>query len=128
MRNVFTCYIFISLKLFVWLLLLFSSHIILIWTLNHYSFFTTSGTRCGGKYGKFTGEYNDLEFWKVNIQEILNQQRCIEVLIEEILMSLDLTKVEKVEMVGKVKCAIILCLRDKLLMKIAREKLHMRCG
>lgn len=62
----------------------------------------------------------------MKIQEILNQQRCIEALIEETLLSLDLTKVEKVEMVGKVKCAIILCLIDKLLMEVAREKHHMR--
>jgi len=69
---------------------------------------------------KFTGS-NDFGLWKVNMREILIQQKCVEALKGEAQMSAHLTLAEKTEMNDKAVSAIILCLGDKVLREVARE-------
>ncbi|PNX97095.1 ubiquitin-protein ligase [Trifolium pratense] len=70
---------------------------------------------------KFTGS-NDFGLWKVKIREILIQQKCVEALIGEAQMHATLTPAERTEMNNKVLSAIILCLGDKVLREVAKEK------
>lgn len=62
------------------------------------------------------------DLWKVNIQDTLIQQKCIEERKGEALMPALLTQVEKIEIMGNVKNAIILFLRDKFLREVSKEK------
>lgn len=70
---------------------------------------------------KFSG-HNNFALLKVKMQQVLTQERCIEALKGEVSMFFRQTQVEKTEMVDKVRRAIILCLRDKVLRKVDREK------
>ncbi|KEH28506.1 hypothetical protein MTR_5g099435 [Medicago truncatula] len=49
---------------------------------------------------KFTGS-NDFGLWKVKMQAVLTQQKCVEALKGEAAMSATLTQEEKREMVGR---------------------------
>jgi len=69
---------------------------------------------------KFTGS-NDFGLWKVKMQAVLTQQKCVEALKGEAAMLAHLTQAEKREMIDKAKSAIVLCLRDKVLRDVARE-------
>lgn len=53
---------------------------------------------------------------------ILTQKKFIEALKGETSMYVRLTEAKKTEMVDKTRSTIILCLKDKVLMKVAREK------
>ena len=59
---------------------------------------------------KFSGN-NDFGLWKIKMQAILIQEKCIDALKSEALMPAGLTQVHKTEMVDKARSAIILCLR-----------------
>lgn len=69
---------------------------------------------------KFTGS-NDFGLWKVKMQAVLTQQKCVEALKGEAAMPAHLTQAEKREMIDKAKSAIVLCLGDKVLRDVARE-------
>ena len=56
------------------------------------------------------------------MEAILIQHGCVEALKGEERMSVSLSSKEKSEMIAKAKSAIILCLRDKALREVAREK------
>jgi len=58
---------------------------------------------------KFTGS-NDFGLWKVKMQTVLTQQKCVEALKGEAAMPTSLTQAEKREMIDKAKSAIVLCL------------------
>ncbi|CAJ2640159.1 unnamed protein product [Trifolium pratense] len=70
---------------------------------------------------KFTGS-NDFGLWKVKMRAILTQQKCDEALLGEAHMPATLTPAEKTEMNNKALSAIILCLGDKVLREVAKEK------
>ena len=55
------------------------------------------------------------------MQAVLTQQKCVEALKGEAAMPTNLTQAEKHEMIDKAKCAIVLCLEDKVLRDVARE-------
>ncbi|CAL5199209.1 unnamed protein product [Lathyrus oleraceus] len=65
---------------------------------------------------------NDFGMWKVNMQANLIQDKCIYDLKGEESMHVRLSKVEKTETVDKAMSVIILCLGDKVLREVAREK------
>src|SRR6266487_1786554 len=70
---------------------------------------------------KFNGS-NDFNLWKVKVREILTQQKCDEALKGLAGMPENLSDDEKAEMDGKALSAIILCLADKVLRGVAKEK------
>ena len=70
---------------------------------------------------KFTGA-NDFELWKIKMEAILIQQGCLEALEGEMNMSSSLTPAEKTSMVNRARSAIILCLGDKTLREVAKER------
>ncbi|KAK2395140.1 alpha carbonic anhydrase [Trifolium repens] len=70
---------------------------------------------------KFTGN-NDFGLWKVKMRAILIQQKCVEALKGKTLMPANLSDAEKTEMDEKAHSAIILCLGDKVLREVAKEK------
>ena len=70
---------------------------------------------------KFSGN-NDFGLWKVKMEAILIQQKCVEVLKGEAKMAATLSQAEKTEMIDKARSAIILCLGDKVLREVTREK------
>ncbi|GAU10233.1 hypothetical protein TSUD_417410 [Trifolium subterraneum] len=70
---------------------------------------------------KFNGS-NDFNLWKVKVRAILTQQKCDEALKGVAAMSATLSDTEKAEMDGKALSAIILCLADKVLREVAKEK------
>ena len=69
---------------------------------------------------KFTGS-NDFGLWKVKMQAVLTQQKCVETLKGESAMLASLTQAKKREMIEKAKSAIVLCLGDKVLKEVAME-------
>ena len=69
---------------------------------------------------KFTGE-NDSGLWKVKMEAVLTQQKCLEALRGEAAMPAHLTQVEKQEMIAKARSSIVLCLGDKVLRDVAKE-------
>ncbi|WVY98367.1 hypothetical protein V8G54_030518 [Vigna mungo] len=70
---------------------------------------------------KFNGT-NDFGLWKIKMQAILIQQGCDEALKGESKMSGTMTQEEKKKMGDKARSAIILCLGDKVLREVAKEK------
>ena len=70
---------------------------------------------------KFTGS-NDFKLWKMKMEAILIQQGCDKALKGESNMPLTLMQEEKKSMIDKAKSVIILCLGDKALREVAREK------
>nr|KYP64673.1 Retrovirus-related Pol polyprotein from transposon TNT 1-94 [Cajanus cajan] len=70
---------------------------------------------------KFSGE-NDFGLWRIKMEAILIQQGCAEAIKGEEKMSSSLTQKEKTNMIEKARSAIILCLGDKALREVAREK------
>ncbi|KAK2447548.1 secreted RxLR effector protein [Trifolium repens] len=70
---------------------------------------------------KFTGS-NDFGLWKVKTRAILIQQKCEQALKGVEHMPADLSDTEKTEMDEKALSAIILCLGDKVLREVAKEK------
>jgi len=62
------------------------------------------------------------------MQAVLTQQKCVEALKGEAAMPANLTQAEKREMIDKAKSAIVLCLGDKVLRDIARDRPRHRCG
>nr|KYP76711.1 Retrovirus-related Pol polyprotein from transposon TNT 1-94 [Cajanus cajan] len=70
---------------------------------------------------KFSGE-NDFGLWRIKMEAILIQQGCAEAIKGEEKMPSSLTQKEKTNMIEKAKSAIILCLGDKALKEVAREK------
>lgn len=69
---------------------------------------------------KFTRSI-DFEFWKVKMQVVFTQQKCVEGLKGESVMSATLTQAEKRRMIDKAKSVIVLCLIDKVLRDVTRE-------
>ena len=76
---------------------------------------------------KFSGE-NDFGLWRIKMEAILIQHGCAEALKGEERMSESLSSKEKSEMIAKARSAIILCLGDKALREVAREKTEPQCG
>ncbi|WVZ01479.1 hypothetical protein V8G54_027548 [Vigna mungo] len=70
---------------------------------------------------KFNGA-NDFGLWKIKMEAILIQQGCDEALKGESRMSGTMTQEEKKKMGDKARSAIILCLGDKVLREVAKEK------
>ncbi|GAU47272.1 hypothetical protein TSUD_280950 [Trifolium subterraneum] len=70
---------------------------------------------------KFTGS-NDFGLWKVKVRAILTQQKCDEALKGMAGMPDNLSDEEKTEMDGKTLSAMILCLADKVLKEVDKEK------
>ncbi|WVZ11959.1 hypothetical protein V8G54_016489 [Vigna mungo] len=70
---------------------------------------------------KFNGA-NDFGLWKIKMEAILIQQGCNEALKGESRMSDAMTQEEKKKMGDKARSAIILCLGDKVLREVAKEK------
>ncbi|WVZ07194.1 hypothetical protein V8G54_020540 [Vigna mungo] len=70
---------------------------------------------------KFNGA-NDFGLWKIKMEAILIQQGCVEALKGESKMSDTMTLEEKKKMGDKARSAIILCLGDKVLREVAKEK------
>ena len=70
---------------------------------------------------KFSGS-NDFGLWKIKMEAILIQQGCDEALKGESNMSPTLMHVEKKSMINKARSVIILCLGDKALREVAKEK------
>ncbi|WVZ02051.1 hypothetical protein V8G54_022857 [Vigna mungo] len=70
---------------------------------------------------KFNGA-NDFGLWKIKMEAILIQQGCVEALKGESKMSDTITQEEKKKMGDKARSAIILCLGDKVLREVAKEK------
>jgi uncharacterized membrane protein YheB (UPF0754 family) len=70
---------------------------------------------------KFSGE-NDSGLWKIKMEAILIQQGCAEEIKGEERMSASLSQKEKTDMIEKARSAIILCLCDKALREVARER------
>lgn len=56
-------------------------------------------------------------------QTILIQQKCVEALKGKTLMPRSLTLDEKIKMVDKVMCVIILSLRDKVIREVVGKKI-----
>ena len=65
---------------------------------------------------------NDFGQWKIKMQAILIQEKCIDALKSETLMTTGLTQVQKTEMVDKARSVIILCLGDKVLREVTMDK------
>lgn len=65
---------------------------------------------------------NDFGLWKVKMQAVLTQDKSIETLVGDTLMIEILTQVEKIKMVDKGTSSIILCLEDKVIQEVTREK------
>ncbi|KEH40324.1 hypothetical protein MTR_1g027280 [Medicago truncatula] len=63
---------------------------------------------------KFTGS-NDFVLWKVKMQAVLIQQKCVQALKDEPAMLENLIQAEKGEMIYKENNVIVLCLEDKVL-------------
>ncbi|WVZ12209.1 hypothetical protein V8G54_016739 [Vigna mungo] len=70
---------------------------------------------------KFNGA-NDFGLWKIKMEAILIQQGCDEALKGESRMRNAMTQEEKKKMGDKARSAIILCLGDKVLREVAKEK------
>ena len=70
---------------------------------------------------KFFGS-NDFGLWKIKMEAILIQQGCDEVLKGELNMPPTLTHAKKKSIIDKARSAIILCLGDKALREVAKEK------
>ncbi|WVZ00942.1 hypothetical protein V8G54_027011 [Vigna mungo] len=70
---------------------------------------------------KFNGA-NDFGLWKIKMEAILIQQGCNEALKGESKMSDTMTQEKKKKMGDKARSAIILCLGDKVLREVAKEK------
>ena len=70
---------------------------------------------------KFFGS-NDFGLWKIKMEAILIQQGCDEALEGESNMPPTLTHAEKKSMIKRAKSAIMLCLGDKSLKEVAKEK------
>lgn len=68
---------------------------------------------------------NNFGLWKVNMQEILTQQKCVKALKDDATMPTILTRSEKTEMIDEIKSTIILCLKDKVLREVTNEKITM---
>ena len=71
---------------------------------------------------KFLGE-NDFGLWRIKMEAILIQHGFAEALKGEERMSESLSSKEKLEMIDRARSAIILCLGDKALREVAREKI-----
>src|SRR4030065_2125670 len=69
---------------------------------------------------KCTGE-NDFGLWKVKMEAVLTQQKCLEALKGEAAMPAHLTEVEKQEMIAKARSSNVLCLGDKVLRDVTKE-------
>jgi precorrin-2 methylase len=77
------------------------------------------GSKCDIE--KFTGS-NDFGLWKVKMRAILTQQKYVEAIKGVTQMPATLSAAEKTEMDEKALSAIILCLGDKVLREVAKEK------
>lgn len=64
---------------------------------------------------------NDFGLWKVKMQAILTQEKCIEAMKDETSIPGRLTQAKKIEMMDKVMSVIILVLVDKVLREVDRE-------
>lgn len=76
------------------------------------------GSKCDIE--KFIG-INDFGLEKVKMQAVLTQQKCLEALKGESMMSATLTLAEKRRMIDKAKSVIVLCLIDKVLRDVTRK-------
>lgn len=70
---------------------------------------------------KFFGD-NDFELWKIKMQEMLTQKKCVQALKGETLMCARLARAEKTKMVDMTRSSIISCLRDRILKEVIGEK------
>jgi hypothetical protein len=70
---------------------------------------------------KLSGE-NDFGLWRIKMEAILIQQGCAEANKGEERMSASLSQKEKIDIIEKARSAIILCLGDKALTEVARER------
>jgi len=64
---------------------------------------------------------NDLGLWKVKMQVILIQQKCVQALKEKAVFFVTMSQAKKTEIVDKVMSVIVLCLRDKGLRDVAKQ-------
>jgi len=69
---------------------------------------------------KFT-RINDFGLWKIKMQAVLTQQKCVETLKGEAAMPTNLTQAEKREIIDKAKSVIVLYLGAKVLRDVARK-------
>jgi len=69
---------------------------------------------------KFTRS-NDFRLWKVKMQVVLTQQKCVEALKGEVALLSTLTQAKKCEMIDKENSAMFLCLKDKILRDVMME-------
>ena len=76
---------------------------------------------------KFSGN-NDFGLWKIKMQALFIQEKCIDALKSEVLMNVSLTQVQKTEMVDKARSVIILCLGDKVLREVTRDEFSINQG
>lgn len=70
---------------------------------------------------KFTGD-NDFGLWQVKMKAVLTQQKCALAVKGEDALPATMSQAEKTEMVEKAMSAIVLCLSDKVLRNVAKEK------
>ena len=70
---------------------------------------------------KFSGK-NDFGLWRIKIRAILVQQGLVGALRGESALSADLSPKQKTKIMEKAHSAIILCLGDRALREVAREK------
>jgi len=71
---------------------------------------------------KFSGE-NDFGLWRIKMEAILIQHGCAKALKRGERMLESLSSKEKSEMIDRARSAIILCLGDKALREVARERI-----
>jgi len=69
---------------------------------------------------KFTG-HNDFGLWKVKMEVVLIQQKCEKALKGESALPVNMSRVEKTEMVDKAMSVIVLYLGDKVLREVAKK-------
>lgn len=71
---------------------------------------------------------NGFELWKVKMQTILIQEKCIEILKDETLMHARSRQAEKIKVVDKSISVIIVCLMDKFLREVAKDNITASMG
>jgi hypothetical protein len=69
---------------------------------------------------KFTSD-NDFGLWKVKMEAVLIQQKCEKALKGEGVLPVTMSRAEKTEMVDKARCAIVLCLRNKVSREVVKD-------
>ncbi|AES71056.1 hypothetical protein MTR_3g069560 [Medicago truncatula] len=66
-------------------------------------------------------EDNNFGDWKLKVQVGLIQQKCVEAMKGELVLSTTLSQSDKIKIVDKARSVLVLCLRDKVLREGVKE-------